>query len=210
VDVIYRNIELRDLVELQTAGANLKAFQAATAAGLLCSSPLGELDHKSLWEVLHGPEHWPSLTPLERKVVARHIPWTRLLTQRITHSPSGRLVDLPEYVRRHRSRLVMKPNRSCGGQGVTIGDVTSQADWERTLEQAMAAPCTWVAQELIPIPRRRSVTLSRTGRYRPQTVYTVYGLFSSPAGLAFVGRASPDPVVNVMQGGGMLAILGHE
>ena len=37
----------------------------------------------------------------------------------------------------------------------------------------------------------------------------MHELFCSPFGVAFVGRASRKPVVNVMQGGGMLGILGH-
>jgi hypothetical protein len=209
VDVVYRNIELRDLVELEQAGANLSGLKAAASAGLLFSSPYGELDHKSLWEVLGAPDHWPSLSPLEQKMVSRHIPWTRLLTHRITQSPTGRMVDLPDYVHRHRTRLVLKPNRSCGGQGVTIGAITAAAAWDQTLSQALEHPCSWVAQELIPIPRRRSLVVGRNGCFRPETVYAVYGVFCSAAGLAFVGRASRKPVVNVMQGGSMLGILGH-
>ncbi len=210
VDVIYRNIELRDLVELESAGADLAGMKAAAAAGQLFSSPFGELDHKSLWEVLGSSEFNGQLTPLEKKMVARHIPWTRLLCERRTDGPNGKSVDLTSYVRRQRSWLVMKPNQSCGGQGVTIGPVTSQRAWEKTLDDALAAPNTWVAQELISIPRRRTVVPGPGGRFRAKEVYAVYGLFCSPFGVAFVGRASSRPVVNVMQGGGMLGILGRE
>ncbi len=209
VDVIYRNIELRDLADLESAGADLAGMKAAARSGQLFSSPFGELDHKSLWEVLGSWEFNGALTPLERKMVARHIPWTRLLCERRTDGPHGKPIDLPDYVRRHRTQLVMKPNRSCGGQGVTIGPVTSERAWEKTLDSALATPNTWVAQELIPIPRRRTVVPGPGGRFRAKTVYAVYGLFCSPFGIAFVGRASLRPVVNVMQGGGMLGILGR-
>jgi hypothetical protein len=185
-------------------------MKAAARAGQLFSSPFGELDHKSLWEVLGSSDFNQSLTPLEKKMVGRHIPWTRLLVERRSEAPDGTLVDLIPYVRRHRSRLVLKPNRSCGGQGVTIGPVTTQSAWERTINLALAEPNTWVAQELIAIPRRRTVVAGPGGRFRTKTVYAVYGLFCSPFGVAFVGRASASPVVNVMQGGGMLGILGRE
>ncbi|MBK7973857.1 MAG: hypothetical protein IPK07_11505 [Deltaproteobacteria bacterium] len=208
VDVIYRNIELRDVVDLEDEGHDLAAFRAAAQQGLFFSSPHGELDHKSLWEVLGAPDHWPSLSAAERRAVARHIPWTRLVAERNTQGPSGNMIDLPEYVRRYRNRLVLKPNRSCGGQGVTIGSVTSRADWERTLDEALAAPCSWVVQEVIAIPRRRSVALGEDGSFVSEKVFGVYGLFASSAGLAILGRASRNPVVNVMQGGGMLAVLG--
>jgi diaminobutyrate-2-oxoglutarate transaminase len=209
VDLIYRNIELRDLAELEGQGADLKGMKAAARAGQLFSSPFGELDHKSLWEVLGSSELNGSLTPLEKKMVARHIPWTRLLVERRTDGPNRKRIDLPAYVRRHRSRLVLKPNRSCGGQGVTIGAVTTQSTWEKILDTALSEPNTWVTQELISIPRRHTVVLGPRGRFRAKTVYAVYGLFCSPFGVAFVGRASASPVVNVMQGGGMLGILGR-
>ncbi len=208
VDVIYRNIDLRDTVELEEEGHDLKAFRVAAQQGLLFSSPHGELDHKSLWEVLGAPDHWPSLSPEERRIVKRHIPWTRLVAERNTQGPKGNMVDLPDYVRRSRRRLVLKPNRACGGEGVTIGAVTSQSVWDTTLAEALAAPCTWVAQELIAIPRRRSVIEDDSGEFTPETVFAVYGLFHSSGGLAVLGRASRHPVVNVMQGGGMLAVLG--
>jgi hypothetical protein len=209
VDVIYRNIELRDLAELEAGGADLEGLKSAARTGQLFSSPFGELDHKSLWEVLGSSEFNSSLSTIEKKMVSRHIPWTRLLSDRSVDGPRGKRIDLLEYVRRNRSRLVLKPNRSCGGQGVTIGPVTPQTAWERTLELALAEPNTWVAQELISIPRRRTVVPGRGGRFRLKTVYAVYGLFCSPFGIAFVGRASARPVVNVMQGGGMLGILGR-
>ncbi len=208
VDVVYRNIELRDVVELESEGHDLRAFRVAAQQGLFFSSPHGELDHKSLWEVLGAPDHWPSLSAAERRVVKRHIPWTRLVAERNTQGPAGNMVDLPEYVRRFRKRLVLKPNRSCGGQGVTIGPVTSQRAWESTLAEALAAPCSWVVQEVIAIPRRRSVTVTDRGDFRAENVFGVYGLFASSGGLAILGRASRNPVVNVMQGGGMLAVLG--
>jgi diaminobutyrate-2-oxoglutarate transaminase len=209
VDVIYRNIELRDLAELESAGADLSGLKAAARSGQLFSSPFGELDHKSLWELLGSPEFNESFNGLEQKMIARHIPWTRLLAERYTEGPDGKRIDLPSYVRRRRSRLVLKPNRSCGGQGVTIGSKTPQSEWERTLEDALSEPNTWVAQELISIPRRRTAVLRRNNRFHAETVYAVYGLFCSPFGVAFVGRASSSPVVNVMQGGGMLGILGR-
>jgi len=209
VDVIYRNIELRDLAALEAAGAELAGLKAAAAAGQLFSSPFGELDHKSLWEVLGSAEFNASLKPIERTMVRRHIPWTRLLRERRTDGPAGKPVDLVDFTRLRRSQLVMKPNRSCGGQGVTIGAITTQARWERILDDALAQEDTWVVQELIPIPRRRTAAPGASGRFEPRTVYAVYGLFCSPFGVAFVGRASRKPVVNVMQGGGMLGILGH-
>ncbi len=209
VDLIYRNVELRDMAEMEAAGADLAGFRAAVSAGIVLSSPFGELDHKSLWEALGAPERAERFTPSERRVIAQHIPWTRLLRERRSAGRDGAAVDLPAYVRRHRTSLVMKPNRSCGGQGVTIGAVTPAAQWDQVLSGALAKPNSWVVQDLIPIPRRSTVRLGPSGRFEADEVYAVYGVFRSPGGLALVGRSSHRPVVNVMQGGGMLGILGR-
>lgn len=209
VDVIYRNVELRDLAELEAGGANLTGLRAAMAAGRVCSSAYGELDHKSLWELLTSPDFARHLTPRERDLARRHVPWTRLLSERRTPSPQGRDVDLPSYVAKGRNSLVMKPNRSCGGQGVTIGRAVSASTWEDTLNEALAAPGTWVVQSFIPLPRRKTVVRGPSGRMKADSVYAVYGVFAAGRQVAFVGRASQQPVVNVMQGGGMMAVLGR-
>ncbi len=142
-------------------------------------------------------------------MIARHVPWTRLISERKTSDAGGKLVDLHDHVRRNRETLVMKPNRSCGGQGVTIGCVTSQFHWEHVLNDSIQSPNTWIVQEFIPIPRRRTCRLIETGCFEAEEVFAVYGGYHSAGGVAFVGRASRSPVVNVMQGGGLLAVLGR-
>ena len=208
VDVVYRNIELRDLADLEKAGGDLSGMRAAAQAGKMLSSPFGELDHKSLWEALGSDDFAELFTADERRLIARHVPWTRLLRERKTDNPDTRMVELTQYVRDNQSDLVMKPNRSCGGQGVTIGRITSAAQWDRTLAEALQAPDTWVVQERIPIPRRQTCRVTDDGRFEPDEVFSVYGGFHSVGGPGFVGRASHSPVVNVMQGGGLLAVMG--
>jgi len=208
VDVVYRNIELRDLADLETAGGDLSGLRAAAQAGKMLSSPFGELDHKSLWEALGSDEFAELFTAQERQLIAQHVPWTRLLSERKTTDPAGRSIELADYVRQNRSDLVMKPNRSCGGQGVTIGRITSRDQWDYTLTAALQTPDTWVVQERIPIPRRLTCRVTEDGRFEPDEVFSVYGGFHSVGGPGFVGRASHSPVVNVMQGGGLLAVMG--
>jgi diaminobutyrate-2-oxoglutarate transaminase len=208
VDVVYRNIELRDLADLEKAGGDLSGLRAAAQAGKMLSSPFGELDHKSLWEALGSDDFAELFTADERRLIARHVPWTRLLRERKTDNPDTRMVELTQYVRDNQSDLVMKPNRSCGGQGVTIGRITSAAQWDRTLAEALQAPDTWIVQERIPIPRRQTCRVTDDGRFEPDEAFSVYGGFHSVGGPGFVGRASHSPVVNVMQGGGLLVVMG--
>ncbi len=179
VDVIYRNIEWRDLADLEAAGGDASGLRTAAKAGKLLSSPFGELDHKSLWEVLGSPEFSDLFSPTEKNLIAKHIPWTRLLRERTTTDATGQSIELIPFVRSRQSDLAMKPNRSCGGQGVTIGRIASAADWERTLDSALQSPGTWIVQEYIPIPRRRTraacqrTAISSPTKYSPSTALTV-------------------------------------
>ena len=94
VDVIYRNIEWRDLAELEAAGGDAAGLRAAAKAGKLMSSPFGELDHKSLWEVLGSTEFSDLFSPAEKNLIAKHIPWTRLLRERTTTDATGQSIEL--------------------------------------------------------------------------------------------------------------------
>jgi diaminobutyrate-2-oxoglutarate transaminase len=206
--LVYRNIELRDLADMESAGGDLSGMRAAAKAGKWLSSPFGELDHKSLWEALGSAEFSELFTAEERRLIGKHVPWTRLVRERKTDAADGTQVDLSEYVRTNRSDLVLKPNRSCGGQGVTIGRITSQGAWERALGAALGEPDTWVVQDFIPLPRRRTCRITEDGSFEPEEMFTVYGAYLSIGGIGFVGRASHNPVVNVMQGGGLVAVMG--
>ena len=207
VDVAYRAIELRDLVAIERAdGRPLVALREAVRRGRVLSPAEGDLDHKSLLEVWSAPRFLSLFTARERAVFRRHVPWTRLLGERRTEGPDGRTVDLPEYARRHRAGLVLKPNRSCGGEGILIGRDTEAAKWERAVTRAVSGRERAVVQSLVraatllsPIVRRGQVDLER--------YYTNYGLLVSSRRLGILGRAAPFPVVNVSRGGGLLCVL---
>ncbi len=207
VDAVYRNIELRDLADMES-GNNLAGMRAAAKAGKMVSSPFGELDHKSLFEALGSGEFDDFFTPDEKRLIAAHVPWTRLLSERTATDRDGKSIELADYTRRHQSDLVLKPNRSCGGQGVTIGRIVSENTWQQTLDAALQSPSTWVVQDFVPIPRRRTCRLDDEGTLEPDEMFTVYGGYTSIGGIGFVGRASHSPVVNVMQGGGIVAVMG--
>jgi hypothetical protein len=208
-DVLYRSIEVRDLVELEAQQGRLLAMREAFRRGIVVSPPEGDLDHKSMLEVWSSPRFDHLYTDEERAVLRRHVPWTRLLGERRTDGPpalGGREVDLPEFTRRQRARLVIKPNRACGGHGVLLGPDTSAGEWERAIARALSGEEPAVVQSLVasarilaPVVRGRRITDERH--------YTTYGLFATPAGLGFLGRAAPFPVVNVSKGGGLLGVL---
>ncbi len=206
VDLFYRNIELREIAALERDGVKLDGMRLAFQRDQVLSSIAGDLDHKSLLEALVLPELQRKLSPTERRLVRATIPWTRLVRARKVENPAGKLVDLPAFIARGQRRLVLKPNRACGGEGVTVGPAVSARVWDETLARALAGHEDWVVQELIgavrvpaPTPVGRKVAMPR--------LFANFGVIPMPTGYGILGRASSAPVVNVACGGGIVAIM---
>jgi uncharacterized circularly permuted ATP-grasp superfamily protein len=147
------------------------------------------------------------LTVEERQVVRRHVLWTRIVSERHTVSPSGERVDLLEYARTARASLVLKPNRSYGGEGVLVGPEAAQSEWERALDGALADGNRWVVQQVAPVPVKSFHVLDESDRLHIERFYIVMGFAPSRYGVALVARASRRAVVNVAQQGGMCAVM---
>ena len=107
VDLAYRDLAYEDL---DGSGGRLGGFRALHAGGAVVPDPAGEFGHKGLLECLTGPAYAALFSSAERRLLRRCVPWTRVLGGRRVEGPQGRSVDLPEYARRHASRLVIKPN----------------------------------------------------------------------------------------------------
>lgn len=150
VDVVYRNLEIRDLAELEAKGEDLSGMRAAFAAGIVVPTAGGDLEHKSTFDVLTDDRFRDHFTDAMQQVIDRHVLWTRLLFERRTGGPDRGLVDLVPWARRHRARLVLKPNRASGGEGVILGETVDDAAWARALERALEAPGSHVVQERAP------------------------------------------------------------
>lgn len=208
VDVVYRNMEMRDLVAIEKEeGQHLRALEQAFARNQVVSSVWGDFDHKSLWEVLDTPEVVRHLTAPERAFLRRHIPWTRTVRHAFTKSPEGERVDLLDFIRAKRERLVLKPNRGCGGTGVTLGCRVGAAEWERVLAEAAREAGQWVVQQYVRSACRPFPTVDAGGRYVMEELVTAYGFVATAEAFGCLGRASRGAVVNVSQGGGIFPVM---
>jgi hypothetical protein len=212
IDLIYRDYAVEDLLELEGEGVDVRPMRQAFATNRVVSSIAAELDQKSCWEVLGDPvlakRHFSSE---DRAFFRRHLPWTRILRPGTTTLPDGDQDDLVEYVLHSREDLVLKPNRSYGGTGVTVGPVTGVTEWKKAVETALAPGGErWVAQRLVPLPVTHFPVKDASGRLHSEPFYVVYGFAPSAYGLATLGRASQARVVNVAQHGGMcVLVVGH-
>ena len=208
VDVVYRDGSVVDLMGYVQEGVDVTPMRTLLRQNRVVSSISAELDQKSIFELFTDPALAERLfTVEERQVMRRHILWTRRVAERRTTSAFGDQIDLLEHARAERESLVLKPNRSYGGEGVMVGHSADQGEWERALDQAVAEPNGWVIQQAAPIPVKTFNVLDAAGELHVEPFYIVMGFASNRYGVAMLARASQQQVVNVAQHGGVCAVM---
>jgi len=209
VDVIYRDYSVLDLVELAEQGVDVAPMRTLFRQNRVVSSIAAELDQKSCWEIFTDEELCERFLSVEEwQIMRRHVLWTRLVGERTTTTAIGQRVDLPEYMHRERESLVLKPNRSYGGQDVVVGAITGQGDWDSAIDAALGnTQDRSVVQQLAHIPVKSFHVLDDRGALHVEPFYVVMGFAPSRYGVALVARASQKYVVNVAQRGGLCAVM---
>ena len=209
VDLAYRDASVLDLMDIAAEGVDITPMRALLRQNRVVSSIAAELDQKSCFEVFTDPVLADRfLTEAEQQVMRRHVLWTRILSGRKTSSPWGKDVDMLEYVRTHRGSLVLKPNRSYGGEGVQVGPAMTQGDWEGAIDRALAdQDDRWVAQETAHIPVKSFHVLNDEGELQVVPFNVVMGIAPSHYGVAMLVRASQGKIVNIAQQGGLCAVM---
>jgi hypothetical protein len=200
VDVVYRDLALEDAGPPDAP--ELAGLRTALDAGLVLPGLAGEFSQKGLLEAVARPEVARLYSAPERRILRAAVPWTRVLWPRATTDPAGHRVDLPEFVRRARARLLIKPNVGSSGAGVLLGRHAGPARWDARIARALREPGAWVVQEWRP-GRRRWMVYLRLGRAYAGPAYYSLGLFYAPGDLGLHCRVSRAPVVNVGRQGAL-------
>lgn len=200
VDAVFRDQGLRRLAAMQD---RLDGLRRAFERGLVVPGTSSDLDGKATFELLSSPEFEPFLRDDEVEACRKHVAWTRLLTERRTTGRRDEPIDLPRYALRHREDLVLKPDRSGTGEDVIVGPFVSQADWEQAVSRALEQPGGSVVQSY--------QTLAREEFAEPggglQERYLAAGVFATAHGLAIVGHAGAEPVVDLGRGAGVVPVM---
>jgi len=207
IDLVYRDYELRDFIHIADEGGDPAVARLLFKRNQVVSSMAGDFDHKSAFELLTDSRFANFFTPGERQLLRRHVLWTRALTPRKTTDPTGDEVDLPEFTRMNRDQLVIKPNRSYGGDRVMIGPSVSEAEWLDAIDHALLEPGEWVVQRMARMTAYEFPVVQPDQSISVQPFYMVVGFAPTKYGTSILGRASQKQVVNVAQRGGMCAVL---
>ncbi|MBI4356098.1 MAG: hypothetical protein HY597_06600 [Candidatus Omnitrophica bacterium] len=207
IDLIYRDYQIQELFSIEKYGTtSLEPVRLAFQRNQVVSSFLGEFDQKSVCELLTNPAYDRCLGWYESRRIRPHIPWTRLVAERKTPGPDGQPVDLVPYARGHRASLILKPNRGYGGEQVVIGPRVTDATWEAALAGAVAHPHTVVVQAYVELQQARFPALDGT-RVELANQWVTLGMTPTPHGIAFLGRAARDTVVNISRGGSLVPVF---
>ncbi len=218
VDLLYRHIFARRIPE----GSPLEEIALGRSTTPLLNPVNAHLEVKGVLAELKRlvTEQGGSglgLTELEREVVERVVPWTRLFEPGPATGPDGsRHPDLVALVRAAPARFVVKRSWDYGGKSVFIGRDTFARDgengWNRQLDSALAqGPGAFVVQELIETPRQRHLIVAAEGETALEEVfvdastYTASGTKAVPQGS--VARFSRGGIVNIVGGGGVAPLV---
>jgi hypothetical protein len=145
IDVIYRNMKLQEfLVRFDLNHALVRAYK--DRAVCMINSFRAELgSKKALFDLLTDDSVTASFPAAERKAIKDFVPWTRVVhAAKTTHK--GHTVDLPEFVMKHRAKLVLRPNDDSADVQPVRGSDVDDLGWEKALRQAMRMP--FVVQEV--------------------------------------------------------------
>lgn len=206
VDLVYRDLQFEDLGVPPRSGARLAGFVELLKRQAMVPGFAGEFDQKGLLETLTSEAYRRFFSAREAGILKACVPWTRVLLARRTEGPDGTRIDLPEFARREKDRLVIKPNRGSGGEGILFGSEVTPSRWERAIDRALREKSRWVVQARVPAARRPMAYLQNGEIHFAPCAFSL-GLFYARDHLGFHCRISRFETVNVGRGGALACVF---
>ncbi len=206
IDVVYRRVLTKELLDhLDECEAFIEAYRQG-AAVFVNSFRTKYVHKKMLFGVLTDERHEHYFDQREREAIRLHIPWTRRVEDaKTTHR--GEEIELLDFIRRNRDRLVLKPNDEYGGSGIFIGWETQESEWDEAIEKSLAGD--YLAQERVETSREIFPWVDESaGRVEmiEQLLDLDPLLFFGRATGAFT-RLSSSSLANVTSGAGMVPTM---
>jgi hypothetical protein len=168
---------------------------------------------KTFFAVLTDERNDPIFSSAERKIIADHMPWTRVVAD-VRTTRHGKSVDLLAFMRKERESLVLKPSDEYGGTGVTLGWETNESSWETAIQAAISTPrpenngACWIVQERIPIRREEFPYITASGDVEFRDMLVDFAPYLFRGKLAgYLTRLSATGLANVTSGGGQVPAL---
>ena len=201
IDIVYKRLLVNEFLEKVDELQPLLEAARKRAVTMVNPFRCKPLHKKAIFAVLTDDDLQGLFSDEERSAIARHVPWTRRVTEGRTRRHGGE-IDLPAYVRGHRASLVMKPNDEYGGKGVFIGAEMSETEWEAALAEALRS--SYVVQEKVELRREAFPELGPEGLRRRELVVDLDPFIFQGEVEGFLTRLSGTSLANVTSGGGQV------
>jgi uncharacterized circularly permuted ATP-grasp superfamily protein len=199
IDLVYKRVIIHEFLERYDETHPLIRAYVNHDVCLVNPFRCKIMHKKAVFEMLTDEQREDWFTSNENEAIRRSVPWTRRVADRKTMR-KGRKIDLLEFIRRNRSRLVLKPNDDYGGHGVYFGAQLDERRWDNAIENALSAD--YIVQDAIDLhPETFPIFNESEWKLQPMFVDTNPFLFRGKVCGAMV-RLSATPLVNVTSGGG--------
>jgi len=200
IDLIYKRVLIHELIA--EGGLQHPIVQAVRTGAVCMVNPFRckVLHKKASLAVLSDERNARLFTRTERRIIAEHIPWTRVVEERKTLF-HGEPVDLLPWMEANREHLVLKPNDDYGGAGIVLGWEVDGAAWTAAIKGALAAP--FIVQERIGLPSEIFPSYADGQlQFAGRIVDTAPFVFGGSYADGCLTRVSTATLVNVTAGGG--------
>jgi len=199
IDIVYKRLLVNEYLPIIESAPDLLNAYRAGAICLVNNFRSKIVHKKAIFAVLTNERYAHLFDEAELAAINAHIPWTRKFRDEQTENKNEQ-IELVEWTRSNKGKLVLKPNDDYGGQGITLGHRASEAEWEEAL--AVALESDYVVQETIELHTEEfPIFDDERWSLQPMYVDTNPFLFNGKVDGVLV-RLSNSPVVNVTSGGG--------
>lgn len=204
IDIVYKRLLVNEYLPIMD---KYPALLEACRAGSVClvNNFQCKLIHKkAIFAVLTNEKYAHLFTEDERNVISKHVPWTRKFREERTFY-KGEEIDLVEFTRQNKHKLVLKPNDDYGGHGIFIGWTSDDSQWEEAMKTSLINGDYLVQERVETSKEFFPMLFGDTGKFDfvEQLVDLDPLLFYGKVGSAFT-RLSTSELANVSSGGGMV------
>ncbi|MDX8496507.1 glutathionylspermidine synthase family protein [Mesorhizobium sp. VK22B] len=202
IDLVYNKLDPRDVIDTYDADDYLEACATQRVVSINPWISQCVLSDKAILALLSDDRFSSNFNAEQIQLIARHIPWTRLVRDEVTTDPQRRRIELISYIQKNKTDLVLKPSNATRGEHVLVGRLTCSELWEEHIDRAARHP--YVVQEYVAPGELTALHLSSRSIKKMAYGIDCYVFGGRLAG--FQSRASLDPVMNVGRSGILLPI----
>lgn len=203
VNIVYKRLLVNEYLPIINSQPALLNACRAGAVCLVNNFRSKIIHKKAVFAVLTNEKYAHLFDEAELAAIAAHVPWTRKFRDEQTEN-AGEKINLVEWTREHKSKLVLKPNDDYGGHGIYIGWASTSEEWDKAIVVALENG-DYLVQERVQTSKEFFPMLDAAGNWQmiEQLVDLDPLLFNGIVGSAFT-RLSSSELANVSSGGGMV------